>query len=165
MPCGEAHDRAVRGEPRGCHTRTVAARSDHPNFAGRLDGTAGGLCAQQPAPRDPRACRGSSSPERVVASPACACRRATPSSSAPAQASSTHPIPIPSGLPSAGCDVGAKAQRPLGLAAVASLLLSQLVTLYLGPVYYTYLEALLQRGRTRRQRCRRRAQAGTEEHG
>jgi len=38
---------------------------------------------------------------------------------------------------------GADARRPLGLVVVGGLLFSQLVTLYLTPVYYTYLEALV----------------------
>ncbi len=38
---------------------------------------------------------------------------------------------------------GADARRPLGLAVVGGLVFSQIVTLYLTPVYYTYLEALV----------------------
>jgi HAE1 family hydrophobic/amphiphilic exporter-1 len=36
---------------------------------------------------------------------------------------------------------GATSRRPLGVAVVGGLLFSQLVTLYLTPVYYTYLES------------------------
>ena len=59
-----------------------------------------------------------------------------------------------------GFGAGADARRPLGLAVVGGLLFSQLVTLYLTPVYYTYLEAFVQSGRTLRQRWRGRAAAG-----
>jgi HAE1 family hydrophobic/amphiphilic exporter-1 len=46
-----------------------------------------------------------------------------------------------------GFGAGAESRRPLGLAVLGGLLFSQLVTLYLTPMYYTYLEALVERVR------------------
>jgi HAE1 family hydrophobic/amphiphilic exporter-1 len=55
-------------------------------------------------------------------------------------------LPIAIGLGS-----GAEARRPLGLAVVGGLAFSQLVTLYVTPVIYTYLDALSSRlGRKRK---------------
>src|SRR5262249_41438039 len=49
-----------------------------------------------------------------------------------------------------GVGAGSEARRPLGLAVVGGLLFSQLITLYLTPVYYTYLDALTTRRRAGR---------------
>ena len=48
-----------------------------------------------------------------------------------------------------GLGAGAESRRPLGLAVVGGLMFSQLVTLYLTPVFYIFMESLRDRLRRR----------------
>jgi len=48
-----------------------------------------------------------------------------------------------------GMGAGSESRRPLGVAVVGGLLFSQLMTLYITPVVYTYLESVQQWGRRR----------------
>ena len=58
-----------------------------------------------------------------------------------------------------GWGAGAATRRPLGVAVVGGLAFSQLVTLYVTPVFYTYLDELQQR-LTRRRRVAPAAEGG-----
>jgi HAE1 family hydrophobic/amphiphilic exporter-1 len=60
-----------------------------------------------------------------------------------------------------GFGAGADSRRGLGLAVVGGLLFSQVVTLYITPVYYVYLDKLQTKFRQRR--SGRKSKASAEE--
>ena len=51
-----------------------------------------------------------------------------------------------------GYGAGGEARRPLGLAVAGGLLFSQMVTLYLTPVVYTYMAGIMESWNRRRAR-------------
>ncbi len=51
-----------------------------------------------------------------------------------------------------GLGAGAESRRPLGLAVVGGLVFSQMLTLYITPVYYIYLDKFEQRFKSRKRR-------------
>ena len=60
---------------------------------------------------------------------------------------------------SLGYGAGGEARRPLGLAVAGGLIFSQLITLYLTPVVYTYMAALQESWKRRQQRTHQAAPA------
>ena len=63
-----------------------------------------------------------------------------------------------------GWGAGAESRQPLGLAVVGGLLVSQLLTLYITPVYYVYIEgARMWLARRRSSEAAHRAYGASEE--
>jgi len=58
-----------------------------------------------------------------------------------------------------GAGAGAESRRPLGVAVVGGLAFSQIITLYVTPVFYTYLDAFQKRFERAEHRIEDRAHA------
>jgi hydrophobic/amphiphilic exporter-1 (mainly G- bacteria), HAE1 family len=61
-----------------------------------------------------------------------------------------------------GAGAGAESRRPLGIVVVGGLAFSQIITLYITPVIYTYLDALQQRFGKRAEKAERAEMAERE---
>ncbi len=59
-----------------------------------------------------------------------------------------------------GLGAGAESRRPLGLAVVGGLVFSQMLTLYITPVYYVYLDKVEQWLKSRKRRRTSAAEVG-----
>jgi len=66
---------------------------------------------------------------------------------------------------SLGYGAGGEARRPLGLAVVGGLMCSQLITLYLTPVVYTYMASIVERWKARKAYGRRAPEPRLEPQG
>lgn len=71
-------------------------------------------------------------------------RRASPRLGSPTALPTPSCSPAPTAI-ALGHGAGAESRRPLGVAVVGGLAFSQMITLYITPVVYTYLDALQKR--------------------